>query len=191
MFQKAGIGILLGMALFICFSWVTSDADNGFVHESMRRRASLLECFQRELSTGALGGARLDRLSESLSLAPVISPGIWEAPVFDPDERCWYLTGWISDARAGDWRLFLTLRPARVILPGCSWRFHFHCAGRTENEVPAIELEGCWRSGFDMLRVVYQNVSGSKEALDQFFIHVVRPGHDISRYPAGLFCPEG
>jgi len=191
MFHKTGIGIMLGIMLLFCFFCMGPDKRDRFVRESLHCRACLLECFHTELARGGLGGISLNRLSESLSTATVITPGIWDVPVFDPDERCWYLTGWISDGRIGDWRFLLTIFPERKTPQESSWRFHLRCTDRNRNGVPPIELEGGWRNRFDLLRIVYKDVSGNDECPNLPWVHLIHHGRDISRYPATSVCPEG
>lgn len=121
------------------------------------------DVLNREIADGMLGGVRCDALADSLSAFG--GCGGWSSSAYDPDERCWYLTGWIDDERVDCRRMSLTLWPIPGSAGGRAWRFHLLCTSLVPAGPAPVEIEGAWRCADDRIRIVWiGSGGGAKEA---------------------------
>ncbi len=126
-------------------------------------RIELRDVLNREIAGGMLGGVRCDALAESLPALP--GYGGWSSSAYDPDERCWYLTGWIDDERVDCWRMSLTLWPIAGGAECRAWRFHLLCTSLIPVGAEPVDIEGGWRCADGCIRIVWTgSAGGTKEA---------------------------
>lgn len=173
MFRWIGITLYLSVILLgasLCFIEPGERGDPSCV---------LSKALREELSGGEIGGAGLEALAESLSRGEPC--GVWESAVFDPDERCWYLTGWIDDERIGSRRMSLTLSPILNGVGARAWHFFLLCSSRFPGEPEQIELEGAWRDAGDQTRIAWLEMRNGVAAPDGPFVRVFKSSRSLKR----------
>lgn len=153
MLRRSFMILNFGFVMVGCLLLTGFLRNSGIGRSASFARTGLSGVLQCELSDGRLGGVRCDALAGSLpSLA---GGGAWESSVYDPDERCWYLTGWIEDERVDCRRMSLTLWPIVSSAGSRAWRFHLLCTSLPPVELACVEIEGAWRCGNGQTRIVW------------------------------------
>ncbi|HOT29042.1 MAG TPA: hypothetical protein PLU72_12730 [Candidatus Ozemobacteraceae bacterium] len=149
-------------------------------------RIELGDILNREIADGMLGGVRCDALADSL---PALAGyGGWKSSAYDPDERCWYLTGWIDDERVGCQRMSLTLWPIPESAGSRAWRFHLVCVSLLPAVPASVDIEGAWRSSDGHIRIVWTGSGGGGEESCNLRASLIaqKPEHGDSWQIAGV-----
>ena len=180
MLRRSFMILNIGFVIVGCMLLTGFLSDSGIRRGASFTRIGLSGVLWRELSGGRLGGVRCDELVGSLpSLA---WGGAWESSVYDPDERCWYLTGWIEDERVDCRRMSLTLWPIAGSTGGLAWRFHLVCTSLPPAEPACVEIEGAWRCGNGQTRIVWTATESETDEVGIFQTCMIRdeprPGGD-------------
>lgn len=156
-FSALYVGIVTCGCLLLTEPWAGFEPER----EASPARVGLGEVLNREIAAGMLGGVRCDALVDSLPA--VAGCGGWSSSAYDPDERCWYLTGWIDDECADRRRMSLALWPSTGNAGGRAWRFHLLCTSLAPAVLTSVDIEGAWRSADGRIRVVWTESKGGTE----------------------------
>lgn len=185
MFQRIGILLYFGIILVAASPFIVESAISGSDRPAACGPDILSELLHKELARGALGGVELETLAESTPHGRVC--GAWESAVFDPDERCWYLVGWIDDERAGCTRLSLSLRPCPEGDCPCAWQFSLLCDSLVPGERNQAEFEGGWRRDGPDIRVVWSEARNGRNIADSPFVHVIETSRRVENRNVARF----
>ena len=153
MLHRSLMTLSIGIVLVGCLLLAGYPPGFGIGRDAAFARIELADVLRRELVNGMLGGVRCDALVGSLPLP--VECGGWNSSAYDPDERCWYLTGWIDDERVDCRKMSLTLWPIIGSAGGRAWRFHLLCTSLLPAEPTCVEIEGAWRCGDGRIRIAW------------------------------------